>query len=130
MVTDSMAASVTKDLLITIFSSPQINTSSPLNWGEVGAPYSATLAASGGVPPYQWFVNSGSSLPAGLTLNTNTGVISGTPTAAGGPNSVVFRATDSLGGSVAKELYITIIPGPSITTSSPLAGGEVGVPYS
>ena len=42
-------------------------------------PYSATLAASGGNPPYTWSVSSGA-LPAGLHLST-AGVISGTPTA-------------------------------------------------
>jgi len=44
----------------------------------VGNPYSTTLTAVGGLPPYHWFLNSGS-LPSGLSLS-NSGIISGTPT--------------------------------------------------
>jgi hypothetical protein len=50
--------------------------------GTVGTPYSATFAVTGGVAVYSFSVTGGS-LPAGLTLNMSTGVISGTPTTAG-----------------------------------------------
>lgn len=53
-----------------------------------------TLKASGGTGPYTWALFSGA-LPVGVTLDTATGIISGTPTAAGS-NSPGFRATDSL----------------------------------
>lgn len=49
---------------------------------NVGAPVSQTMVASGGTGPYTWAVSFGS-LPAGLSLNTGTGAISGTPTTAG-----------------------------------------------
>jgi hypothetical protein len=42
-----------------------------------GVAYSATLVATGGQPPFSWAI-SGGTLPEGLTLNPNTGVISGT----------------------------------------------------
>lgn len=58
---------------------PPLAISGTLPYGQVGQPYSATLTASGGVPPYTWLV---SALPAGLTFNAD-GVISGTPTMAG-----------------------------------------------
>lgn len=60
--------------------SPAITTSS-LPGGTLGTVYSHALTASGGVTPYTWTVLSGS-LPAGLSLGSS-GVISGTPTAAG-----------------------------------------------
>lgn len=51
--------------------------------GTANATYAAvTLKASGGAPPYSWSIASGS-LPAGLSLAAGTGLISGTPTAAG-----------------------------------------------
>jgi hypothetical protein len=44
--------------------------------------YSATLQAIGGIGPYTWRISEGA-LPAGLTLNSSTGVISGKPTERG-----------------------------------------------
>ncbi|WP_055457023.1 putative Ig domain-containing protein, partial [Pannonibacter indicus] len=51
-----------------------------LTAGQAGTAYSQSVSASGGTGPYTYAVTSGA-LPAGLTLNTNTGDISGTPTA-------------------------------------------------
>jgi len=62
--------------------------------GYVGNPYSKSLTTSGGKAPVTWSVASGS-LPAGLTLNANNGIITGTPTATGS-KTVSLRATDSL----------------------------------
>ena len=65
-----------------------------------GAPYTATLAASGGVAPYAYELTTGpASLPAGLTLAAN-GQISGTPTASGSFNFSI-RANDSTTGTAA-----------------------------
>jgi hypothetical protein len=54
---------------------------SALPAATVGSPYSQTLSASGGTPPYHWSVASGS-LPPGLTLS-DAGLLAGTPTTAG-----------------------------------------------
>lgn len=46
--------------------------------GALGTPYSSSLSASGGWPGYTWAISAGT-LPPGLSLNTATGLISGTP---------------------------------------------------
>ncbi|MFN8035439.1 MAG: S8 family serine peptidase [Acidimicrobiia bacterium] len=69
-----------------------IGTSS-LPSGRVGVPYPrTTLVASGGRPPIHW---SQTGLPAGLSLDTTTGVITGTPTGLSGQYSVAIGASDS-----------------------------------
>ena len=67
--------------------------------------YSASLTAGGGIPPYTWQI--GGSLPAGLSLKTNSGAISGTPSGSG---TVFFTVLviDSNGGSATKDLSIAI----------------------
>jgi len=58
-------------------------TTTSLSDATQNQPYSQTLTATGGVTPYIWSTPSGSSLPAGLSMNPSTGVISGTPTTVG-----------------------------------------------
>ena len=81
---------------------PSITTSS-LSDGKVGEAYSHTLTATG-TAPITWSIDGG--LPAGLSLNADTGEISGTPTADGTAKFTV-KATNSA-GSDTKELSITI----------------------
>jgi O-glycosyl hydrolase len=69
-----------------------ITTNSTPN-GTGNVPYSAALAATGGTTPYAWSVTAGA-LPGGLTLNASTGVIAGTPSAAG-TFSFTVKVTDS-----------------------------------
>ena len=69
-----------------------IATESPLQDGTVGALYSQTLAATGGTGTYAWSVVGGA-LPAGLSLNANTGAVTGTPTTAGTSNFTVQAAS-------------------------------------
>ncbi len=76
---------------ITANPAPTISGTPPI--GTVGDAYTATLTAAGGTAPLKWSIASGS-LPAGLTFDTTTGIISGTPTDVGTSNFVV-RITDS-----------------------------------
>ena len=81
---------------------PSITTSS-LPDGKVGEAYSQILTATG-TTPITWSIIG--TLPDGLSLNKDTGKISGTPTAAGSSTFTV-KATNSA-GSDTKELSITI----------------------
>jgi len=95
--------------------------------GSIGVPYSVTVTASGGSPPYTWSTPN-SSLPAGLTLNASSGLISGIPTFM---ENVQFflSVTDSLGAAVTQTPQIIITGPPAIQTAT-LLNGVVGIPYS
>jgi hypothetical protein len=62
-----------------------------------GVAFSRTISATGGTAPYHFSITSGS-LPTGVTLNANTGVVSGTTTAVGTFHFTV-SVTDSTGGT-------------------------------
>jgi hypothetical protein len=72
---------------------PLTMTTTSLAGGTVSNAYSATLAASGGTPPYTWSITTGS-LPGGLTLNATSGLISGVPTNTG-TFSFTVKVTDA-----------------------------------
>lgn len=83
--------------------------------GTMNSFYSTGLSASGGTPGYTWAVTSGT-LPAGLSLTGSTGVISGTPTAAGGPTTFTVRVTDSVAATATLSVSITINAALTATT--------------
>jgi len=94
----------------------QITTTS-LPGGSVGSLYSATLGAQGGTTPYHWSIASGS-LPAGLSLNTSTGTISGTPTTAQ-TSSFTIKVSDSsspteLSGTASFTLQVNASVSPEV----------------
>lgn len=70
-------------------------TYSPVTTGTVGVFYTgATPSTTGGTPSYLYLISAGT-LPTGLSLNTSTGVISGTPSSAATSSGLVLTVTDA-----------------------------------
>jgi hypothetical protein len=104
-------------------------TTTSLPNGNVGQAYNQTVQATGGTGALTWSIVAGT-LPQNLSLNPTTGVISGTPTAAG-TSSFTVRVADTAGQAATQALSILINPAtpPHITTTT-LPGGTVGQAYS
>ena len=86
--------------------------------------YSQTLSANGGVAPYTFAVTSGA-LPGGLSLNTNSGAITGTSNTVGTFNFTV-TATDA-NGQIGLQAYTLTIAAPVLSMTP--AAGTLNAPY-
>jgi hypothetical protein len=103
-------------------------TNPAVNTGTVGTPFSQTFTQSGGAAPITW--SKTGALPAGLSFNTVTGALSGTPTQ-GGTFPITVTATDSSGCSGTGSVYTLTIVCNSITVTNPVVNtGTVNVPFS
>ena len=90
--------------------------------------YTASLAASGGTPPYSFAVTSGA-LPAGITLGTN-GTFSGTTTTVGSFPFGVTVTDSSVPPQTATQSFTMQVANPLAITTSELPGGTVGTLYT
>ncbi|HEY3412181.1 MAG TPA: putative Ig domain-containing protein [Armatimonadota bacterium] len=126
-VDDSDGQSVTKDLMLTVGTTPLRILTSVLGGGVVGRPYQASLLVGGGVPPYAWTTVSGT-LCGGLSL-VSDGIISGQPLQV---ETCAFRVrvTDQGGLSAERDLELSVVAENSLsilTTSLP--DGKSGSDY-
>jgi hypothetical protein len=81
-------------------------TTTSLPNGKVGTAYSQTLQTAGTTPPLTWSTTAGA-LPDGLALAPGTGIISGSPTAAG-TFTFTVKVVDSLNRTDSKTFSIVI----------------------
>jgi hypothetical protein len=91
---DTPAQSATATVVLVCTNLPLTITTTVLNNGVVGLPYSQTLTATGGTGPHTWRVIAGR-LPSWATLDPTTGVLSGTPTGEMSGSILSFQVTDS-----------------------------------
>ena len=94
--------------------------------------YTTQLAATSGVPPYTWGLAAGSApLPDALSIAANTGVISGTPTAAAGSYPLTIKVVDANNNTSTKQLTLRIVDAPlTITSAIPLSPASLTQAYT
>lgn len=93
--------------------------------GTVGASYSGKISATGGTTPYSFSIADGG-LPSGLSLNSETGDVTGTPAAAVSKYAWV-RVTDEHGLSGKGHIHITINAGSGSTVSISITPASASV---
>lgn len=112
-VADSARATASATFQIPVI---RITTTSPLVSGTVGVAYAQTLAATGGAPPYSGWIVIAGSLPAGLSLNSTTGTVGGTPVGVSGTFNFTIAVHDTNASVGSTSFQLTIQP-PSISTT-------------
>jgi prepilin-type N-terminal cleavage/methylation domain-containing protein len=104
---------------------------------------SVQISAAGGIRPYVYAANLASGLPAGLSINAGTGLITGSATATG-IKAVTVTVTDAAATAVTMTFTITVINAPviaalpdrtdpataNVTFSASASGGSGGYTWS
>ncbi len=117
-------------LTVTVEPPPTITTTT-LPTAPLNGSYSASVTATGGVPPLSWSITAGA-LPAGLKLSnstTGTAQITGKATAAGSSTFTITVTDASAGDPPASQQLTIVVSSLAITTTSPLPSGTVGTVY-
>ncbi len=131
-VTDSAipAQTAQRAFSITIAPGLTITTPCPLPNAVLGSPYTLAMTAAGGTGAYTW---TSGPLPAGLSINASTGVISGTPSAAGTfpiTVTVADSGVSSLRQTASFTCNLIVVSTLTITTPCPLPNAVLGSPYT
>jgi hypothetical protein len=116
--TPPVGTTVTATNLDNYFGVPSLALTCPATSGQVNTPYTSSLLASGGLPPYVYSLASGS-LPPGLSLNGSTGAITGTPTTSGA-FSFTARVVDARNNAAGTTTWSCTV------TAQPAPGGSIG----
>nr|WP_269744712.1 putative Ig domain-containing protein [Granulicella tundricola] len=130
MLTGSVAGTTNHQIdTITVNPDPIISGTPPA--GVVGLTYSTTLIAVPGTAPMKWSIVSGS-VPPGLTFDTTSGKIAGTPTIPG-TSSITVQLTDSsdipFSVTAVETITITAAPLPLVVLAGNPPLGTVGLAY-
>jgi hypothetical protein len=123
----------TKTITVVVTAAPSITSATTLSPATEGAAYTGNIAVTGGAGSLNYSVTVGS-LPAGLSLNSSTGAITGTATGPGGTVNFTVQVKDSSTvspqtNSKAMSVIINLPPAPQITTTTLPADVE-GTAYS
>jgi uncharacterized repeat protein (TIGR02543 family) len=120
----------------TTFTTPlAVGTSVPSLSGTFGTPITSINTSISGANPSGTTYSVSPGLPAGLTLNTSTGVISGTPTSAIASTSYTIAASTTVSGGATTSGSTTVtigvaavLPGaPSTVSANPITSSTASV---
>lgn len=111
--TNAAGTSIAATVSVTVTATPLTFSPAPgaLAGGTVGTAYSQTVSVTGGVGPYSY---AATGLPAGLSINTSTGAITGTPTTAG---SYTVNVTATAANNATSSATYTI----AVAAQAPIA---------
>ena len=126
------ALTATSAAMTITITAPTLTFPTALAQATVGSAYTASVAATGALGTSTYSLASGT-LPTGLTLNANTGAITGTPMASGvGASTFKATVTDSFGDTATSGTQnLTVAAAPAITFGSTnLADGAMTVAYT
>jgi hypothetical protein len=124
-VTDANRTTVQKAFTINVVFGLVIS-GCPVSTAEVGVAFNSQTNAVGGTPPYTWTITVGA-LPSGLTIDSVSGAISGTPSQAGQVQFTLNARDMNLTAN--KQCSIDIRPALSVSTTT-LGAGTSGSKYS
>jgi hypothetical protein len=114
-VMDNNSVTASRQFTLAVSSNVTITTPAPLPDASAGLPYTRSLNATGGVPPYVWTLAAGA-LPPGLAIDPATNSIAGKP---GGSGTFAFtlQVADASGGSATQDytLAVTLPPLPTVS---------------
>jgi uncharacterized protein YhjY with autotransporter beta-barrel domain len=113
----------TLGVTFTITLGPPVITSAATAQGATGVAFTYQITATNNPTSFN-----ATGLPAGLSINTSTGVISGAPAATGTTN-VTLSATNAIGTGT-QTLVFTVVTGPPVLTSPATVSAQTGVPFS
>ncbi len=132
--TDPQGASVSTSYVLNVVPAPAVNQppvltgtgiTSPQS-ATVGVAYSTTTAGAFSDPDGGPLTYSASTLPSGVSIDPQTGVISGTPsTTVGSPFTVTVTATDPQGASVSTSYVLNVVPAATNTVPFAITGVTV-----
>lgn len=116
-----------QDLTVTITpATPVVSNPGAQNWQVGVAITPVQIPATNNPTSY-----AASNLPTGVTLDTSTGIISGTPGAGTqGSRTVGLTATNAGGTSPTVNMSVTVLPAAPVITSLLTATGQAGAPFT
>ncbi|MDD5169227.1 MAG: PQQ-binding-like beta-propeller repeat protein, partial [Syntrophales bacterium] len=106
--------------------SPYINATTPTT-ATIGSPYLLTPSVSSGESPYKW---SSSGKPSWLALDSNNGVLSGTPGSTAKTVTFSLQVQDKNGLKASKDLTINIPASLPVINADTPTTANIGVHYA